>query len=50
MRSEERMVDRTGKRTQHTTMYHNMTVRGGKRECVGYIAHPPMEGRKEGRK
>jgi hypothetical protein len=27
MDSEEGMVDRTGKRMRHTTIWHNMTVR-----------------------
>jgi hypothetical protein len=32
MEREERIVDGTGKRTQNTTMCHNMTVRGERDE------------------
>jgi hypothetical protein len=32
MRRDERMVDMRGKRKQNSTICHNMTVRGGRRE------------------
>jgi hypothetical protein len=35
MSYEERMVWRTGKRMENTTVCHNMTVRGGRGEWVG---------------
>jgi hypothetical protein len=37
MRNEERMVYRTGKRTQNTAMCDNMTGRGGRGEVGGWV-------------